>query len=98
MGRRSSKRPWSNPHRELDPSTIGSIRHSQVGPDGLTYQVTHLRSAAKDYVCPGCLAPIRKGSAHIVAWPEDAPWGRDAGPDARRHWHQECWKRGRRPR
>ncbi|WP_253953970.1 hypothetical protein [Schaalia sp. 19OD2882] len=98
MARRSSKRPWSAPHRAFDPSALGAPRHSETGPDGTQWQVQRLRSASKEYTCPGCLAPVRTGSAHVVAWPEEAPWGREAGAEARRHWHTECWRRRLRPR
>lgn len=97
MGRRSSKRPWSVPHRELDMGALASMPRSERGPDGSMYQVRRLRSAAKEYTCPGCLRPIPTGSPHVVAWPEESVFGMPQGVEARRHWHSECWRRGLRP-
>jgi hypothetical protein len=50
----------------------------------------------KPYRCPGCDLEIRPGVWHFVVVPRD-------DPDARRHWHEGCWRielnrtRGRRP-
>ncbi|WP_424133827.1 hypothetical protein [Schaalia vaccimaxillae] len=71
--------------------------HSEIGPDGFDYQVQHLANSAKPYVCPGCLRQIPQGSAHVVAWPEEAPYGMPQGVEGRRHWHSDCWRRGLRP-
>nr|WP_084403187.1 hypothetical protein [Schaalia suimastitidis] len=98
MKRRSAKRPWNKEHPTFDAARIAAIRHSEIGPDGLIYQVQHLRSASKSYTCPGCLQAILPGHAHVVAWPEQTPWGQESGPDARRHWHSDCWRRKLRPR
>lgn len=54
---------------------LASVPRTERGPDGLDYQVRRLPSAAKEYTCPACLRPIPQGSAHIVAWPEEAPFG-----------------------
>jgi hypothetical protein len=40
----------------------------------------------KEYRCPGCDHPVRAGVWHLVVVPQGAP-------DARRHWHTECWRR-----
>ncbi|MEX2275924.1 MAG: hypothetical protein WEA10_10235 [Actinomycetota bacterium] len=40
----------------------------------------------KPYRCPGCDHEIRIGLWHLVVVPQD-------DPDARRHWHTECWRR-----
>ena len=53
---------------------LASVPRTERGPDGLDYQVRRLPSAAKEYTCPACLRPIPQGSAHIVAWPEEAPF------------------------
>lgn len=39
----------------------------------------------KPYRCPGCNQFVRAGIAHFVVVPQD-------DPDARRHWHTECWR------
>jgi|GEM_PF-1610493 len=67
------------------------------GPDGGDYQVRRLPGSAKEYTCPACLRPIPAGTAHVVAWPEEAPFGLPQGVEGRRHWHSECWRRGLRP-
>jgi len=55
-------------------------------------------AALKPYRCPGCDQLIPPGTAHVVAWPADAPPG--VGPAERRHWHRSCWRAraNRRPR
>nr|WP_235827073.1 hypothetical protein [Actinomyces culturomici] len=96
-GRRSTKRPWSGPHRDLDMGALSSLARTEPGPDGSPYQVRRLRTAAKEYTCPGCLRPVRVGTPHVVAWPEESAYGLPQGLEARRHWHSECWRRGLRP-
>ena len=76
---------------------LASVPRTERGPDGGDYQVRHLPSAAKEYTCPACLRPIPVGTAHVVAWPEEAPFGLPHGVEGRRHWHSECWLRGLRP-
>jgi hypothetical protein len=39
----------------------------------------------KPYRCPGCDLEIRPGAWHLVVVPQD-------DPDARRHWHEGCWR------
>jgi hypothetical protein len=39
----------------------------------------------KPYRCPGCDLEIRAGVWHLVVVPND-------DPDARRHWHEGCWR------
>ena len=76
---------------------LASVPRTERGPDGGDYQVRHLPSAAKEYTCPACLRPIPVGTAHVVAWPEEAPFGLPQGVEGRRHCHSECWRRGLRP-
>ena len=95
--RRSGKRPYGEEYRPLDPGRIGSVPHSEVGPDGLMYQVRQLGPSSKQYTCPGCLQVIPIGTRTMLAWPEEAPFGVATGVDARRHWHVECWRRRLRP-
>jgi hypothetical protein len=40
----------------------------------------------KEYRCPGCDHTVRTGSRHLVVIPQ-------GDPDARRHWHTECWRK-----
>jgi hypothetical protein len=40
----------------------------------------------KAYRCPGCDHEVRAGIWHLVVVPQ-------GDPDARRHWHTECWRR-----
>ena len=76
---------------------LASVPRTERGPDGGDYQVRRLPGSAKEYTCPACLHPIPAGTAHVVAWPEEAPFGLPQGVEARRHWHLECWRRGLRP-
>lgn len=93
----SRKRPWSGPHRELDPAAVRGLPHTETGPGGGEYHVQYLAAAAKEYTCPGCLRTIAVGSAHVVVWSVEAPFGQPQGVGSRRHWHPECWRRGLRP-
>lgn len=40
----------------------------QAGPNGADYNVRHINSSDKTYLCPGCLQDILPKTAHIVAW------------------------------
>lgn len=76
---------------------LASVPRTERGPDGGDYQVRRLPGSAKEYTCPACLRPISAGTAHIVAWPEEAAFGLPQGVEGRRHWHLECWRRRLRP-
>lgn len=91
--RKSGKRPWGGPHRELDEGTVRGIRHSEVGPDGRSYQVQYVGPAQKTYRCPGCNQQVEVGTRHTVVWAEDSLLGWDSGVESRRHWHRACWNR-----
>ncbi len=65
-------------------------REARRGATFIVRDVPEHRST-KTYVCPGCRHDIPPGTAHIVAWPESAPYGADLGLEARRHWHKHCW-------
>lgn len=47
----------------------------------------------KDYTCPGCGGRIAAGVKHLVVWPSQAPIGTSQAVEARRHWHEHCWRR-----
>ena len=49
------------------------------------FDVRHV-GGEKEYRCPGCDHEVRAGIWHLVVVPQD-------DPDARRHWHTECWRR-----
>jgi hypothetical protein len=42
-------------------------------------------SSDKPYVCPGCERVIHPRTWHLVVVPQDEP-------EARRHWHEGCWR------
>lgn len=95
--RRSGKRPWGGPHRELDEAALRGMRHSESGPGSRAYQVQAVGPAAKTYACPGCNQTIAIGTPHTVVWAEDSLLGWDSGVETRRHWHKSCWERRLRP-
>lgn len=101
MARRSKKRDWSGPHRELPSGFLTQTRHEERGGDGRAYQVQRVRGGQKEYTCPGCLQTIPPGTAHTVAWPSADSYlgaeGWQSGVEARRHWHNACWQRRLRP-
>lgn len=97
-GRRSSKRPWSGPHPELDEERARAGTRREAGADG-EWVVRSISAAAatKVYLCPGCRQDVVPGTAHVVAWRSDHLLGDDAAVAERRHWHTACWRaRGRR--
>lgn len=49
------------------------------------FDVRHV-GGQKEYRCPGCDHIVREGAWHLVVLP-------DGDPEARRHWHTECWRR-----
>lgn len=85
------------PYRPLDPTVLRGIRTSEVGGDGLPYQVQTVGPSDRAFTCPGCGRQVGPGVEHIVAWPEEAPYGQQTGAEARRHWHTSCWRRKLRP-
>jgi hypothetical protein len=97
--RRSKRRPWGEPHPELDVQRATGGRRSEAAPDG-SWIVQSVAGSAKSYICPGCQQLVLPGTAHLVAWPEDGLFGREWAVAERRHWHTACWRARdrRRPR
>ncbi|GMA36684.1 MULTISPECIES: hypothetical protein [Demequina] len=91
--RRSRKRPYGQPHEELDverlSGSLGGRRES--GPGGEEYLVATPRPSEKTYTCPGCSQEIDGQTVHVVAWPADGLFGPEAAAAQRRHWHTHCW-------
>ncbi|MFC5280882.1 ATP/GTP-binding protein [Arcanobacterium canis] len=86
--RRSKK--YDREFRPLNTHALmGYTRYEIRG--GLEYKVHHIKSAAKEYICPGCGGRIVTGESHEVAWTEEHLMGARAGQEARRHWHTSCW-------
>ncbi len=91
--RRSRRRPYGEPHQELDvESALRGVARSAVGSDGSEWTVRRVGGAEKAYRCPGCDQEIQPGTPHVVAWRSDHLLGADAGLADRRHWHQACWQ------
>src|SRR5690606_41940452 len=91
--RRSSKRPYGQPHQELDASTVwgGSGARTETGPGGEPYHVATPRPSDKTYICPACSQEIPPRTAHLVAWAQDEIFGAEVAAEQRRHWHTHCW-------
>ncbi|MFV0632494.1 hypothetical protein [Demequina sp.] len=91
--RRSSKRPYGQPHPELDVDRLANATggRRESGPGGEEYIVVTPRPSEKTYVCPGCGQDIPGDVTHLVAWPSDGLFGADAAAATRRHWHTNCW-------
>lgn len=81
------RRHRRNPEYFEPPRTVQPARRSDPPLWALVpgYEVRHVTSD-KEYRCPGCDHLIRPGVWHLVVVP-------DGDPDARRHWHTECWRR-----
>ena len=92
--RRSSKRPYGQPHLELDVDRVrgGGASRREPGPGGEDYFVAIPRPTEKTYVCPACAQDILPGTTHIVAWAADGLFGPEVAAEARRHWHTRCWE------
>ena len=95
MARRSRKRPYGEPHPELDVGRLQGGFGSTIepGPGGEDYHVAHARLREKSYMCPGCSQEIPPGQPHLVAWAADGLFGPEAAAEDRRHWHKGCWER-----
>lgn len=91
MARRSGKRPYREPHPELDLDRARGGRSVEVGPDG-RWTVQRVAGSERSYTCPGCHATIPPGVAHVVAIAQDHLFGADAAVADRRHWHSACWR------
>lgn len=90
--RRRRKRPYDQPHPELDVDAVfRGGAHTETGRDG-TWTVRTVASPEKAYTCPGCHRPIPVGVQHIVAYRQDHLFGEEAGLAERRHWHSGCWR------
>lgn len=89
--RRSSKRPYNDPHPELNMDRIFGGRRT-IERFGEDWTVQKIKSSDKIYKCPGCNHDIPAGVSHIVAWANDSLFGREAALSARRHWHVRCWQ------
>lgn len=96
-GRRSSKRPWSAEHPELDTDRVRGGRRTESAPDGEWVVQRVTAAAGRTYTCPGCHQEIGPGTAHVVTWSTDDLLGAESALAGRRHWHTACWtNRGRR--
>jgi hypothetical protein len=72
----------------FEPPPPGQGRPRSAAPpwaDQPGYEVRQLQGD-KPYRCPGCDHLIRAAAPHLVVVPV-------GDPDARRHWHTECWRR-----
>ena len=92
MARRKRKRPYGEPHPELNvEALIRGFERTESGRDG-TWKVRRVASPDKVYTCPGCHQQIPAEVTHIVAYREDHIFGAEAGLSERRHWHTHCWR------
>lgn len=89
--RRSAKRD-PRAYKPLDIDRLTNYTHTEIVDNGMEFKVHFIRSAAKQYLCPGCNGIISVGEPHVVAWSEESWFGAKAGQEARRHWHTSCWK------
>lgn len=92
MARRRRKRPYGDPHPELEVDNLTrGFERTETGRDG-SWKVRRVSSQEKNYTCPGCHQQIPSGVAHVVAYREDHIYGSAAGLAERRHWHTHCWR------
>lgn len=93
MARRSRKRPYGDPHPELN---LDALSHGgarvESSASGARWNVRNVRGSQKTYTCPGCQQPIAPQVHHVVAWQEDNIFGADMALADRRHWHTACWR------
>ncbi len=95
MARRSRKRPYGDPHPELDVERLTSGFPSRIEPGagGEPFYVAISRQRDKTYVCPACGQDIPAMSNHVVAWAAGGLFGPEVAADERRHWHTNCWEK-----
>ena len=92
MAKRKRKRPYGEPHPELDVDALTrGFERTETGRDGGTWKVRRVSSQGKEYTCPGCHRQIPMGVTPAVAYREDPTFGAGAGLSERRHWHTHCW-------
>lgn len=91
MARRPSK------HLRAPRPLLAGGSQRKVMRGGIEYIVRDVPAsrAVKEYRCPGCQQRVAPGTAHVVAWPAVAPYGAPQGLEARRHWHNHCWRAAR---
>jgi hypothetical protein len=95
MARRSRKRPYGEPHPELDVERItgGFPARLEAGPGSEPFYVAISRQRDKTYVCPACGQDIPAMTNHVVAWAAGGLFGPAVAEEERRHWHTACWER-----
>ena len=89
---RSRKRDAEYEPLDVERLTMGFRRTEVRNGREWTVQPISALNANKTYTCPGCSLMIQEGVAHLVAWRNDGILGDKADVEARRHWHQACWK------
>ena len=89
---RSRKRDGEYEPLDLSRLTMGMRRSEVRGGREWTVQPITAAGAQKAYTCPGCSRSIESGVAHLVAWRNDGIMGEQADLEARRHWHETCWR------
>jgi len=90
---RSRKRDGEYEPLDMSRLTMGMRRREVRGGRDWTVQPITAAGAHKDYTCPGCNRTIEPGIAHLVAWRNDGIMGEQADLEARRHWHETCWRK-----
>ncbi len=80
--------PRRNRRAPVEPAAAPAPRSRSEPPPWSAVPGFEVRQVAGDkpYRCPGCDHTIRAGLWHLVVIP-------DGDPDARRHWHSECWRK-----
>ena len=91
--RKSQKRPYGEPHPELDVERLksGGGARRMPGPGGEDFMVARARLTEKAFVCPACHQEIGPMTPHVVAWAADGLFGPEEAAERRRHWHSNCW-------
>lgn len=89
---RSRKRDADYEPLDVERLTTGWRRTEVRQGREWTVQPISALNATKTYTCPGCQLMIDSGVAHVVTWRNDGILGDQADIEARRHWHQACWK------
>ena len=79
MPRKHRRMPEERPEQPRMPQSSAPMW--ALAPDAEVRRLT----GDKPYRCPGCDLEIRPGVWHFVVVPRD-------DPDARRHWHEGCWR------
>jgi hypothetical protein len=89
LGRKNKYKPTES--KDLNINAIYGGVQIEV-KRGKEFQVRRTLDGESVYKCPGCNGEIPRGARSFTVIECDNFFGEQAAIDARRHWHEGCWK------